>query len=92
MRLGGGGVLDLMTEPYTAKGICKVFHYEVGGEGVKNTWIQHYVIQERSLKKNFCTEMETRYKIGAGSVCVFPKFVTSGSGLGSGFSKIQVWV
>jgi hypothetical protein len=36
--------------------------------------------------------MQTRYKIVAGSVCGFPKFVTSGSGLGSGFSKIQVWV
>jgi hypothetical protein len=37
------------------------------------------------------TEMQTRYKIVAGSVCGFPKFVTSGSGLGSGFSKIQFW-
>jgi hypothetical protein len=36
--------------------------------------------------------MQTRYKIVAGSVCGFPKFVTSGSGLGSGFSKIQLWV
>jgi hypothetical protein len=34
--------------------------------------------------------MQTRYKIVAGSVCGFPKFVTSGSG--SGFSKIQIWV
>jgi hypothetical protein len=38
------------------------------------------------------SEMQTRYKIVAGSVCGFPKFVTSGSGLGSGFSKIQLWV
>jgi hypothetical protein len=38
------------------------------------------------------SEMETRYKIVAGSVCGFPKFVTSGSGLGSGFLKIQFWV
>jgi hypothetical protein len=36
--------------------------------------------------------MQTRYKIVVGSVCGFPKFVTSGSGLGSGFSKIQFWV
>jgi hypothetical protein len=47
--------------------------------------------------------MQTRYKIVAGSVCGFPKFVTSGSGLGSGFSQgskisqktgfwVQVWV
>jgi hypothetical protein len=36
--------------------------------------------------------MQTRYKIVAGSVCGFPKFVTSGSGLGSGFLKIQFWV
>jgi hypothetical protein len=36
--------------------------------------------------------MQTRYKIVAGSVCGFPKFVTLGSGLGSGFSKIQFWV
>jgi hypothetical protein len=36
--------------------------------------------------------MQTRYKKVAGSVCGFPKFVTSGSGLGSGFSKIQFWV
>jgi hypothetical protein len=35
--------------------------------------------------------MQTRYKIVAGSVCGFSKFVTSGSGLGSGFSKIQFW-
>ncbi len=56
---------NLMTEPYTAKSICRVLHYE-GGEGVKNrdgkrfyrlsslvknTWIQYYVIQERSLWK-----------------------------------------
>jgi hypothetical protein len=33
--------------------------------------------------------MQTRYKIVADSVCGFPKFVTSGSGLGSGFSKIK---
>ncbi len=32
---GVGGVFDLMTEPYNAKGICRVLHY--GGEGVKNT-------------------------------------------------------
>jgi hypothetical protein len=37
-------------------------------------------------------EMQTRYKIVAGSVCGFPKFVTSGSGLGFGFSKTQFWV
>jgi hypothetical protein len=37
-------------------------------------------------------DMQTRYKIVAGSFCGFPKFVTSGSGLGSGFSKIQFWV
>jgi hypothetical protein len=37
-------------------------------------------------------EMQTRYKIVAGSVCGFRKFVASGSGLGSGFSKIQFWV
>jgi hypothetical protein len=36
--------------------------------------------------------MQTRYKTVAGSVCGFPKFVTSGSGLGFGFSKIQSWV
>jgi hypothetical protein len=36
--------------------------------------------------------MQTRYKKVAGSVCGFPKFVTSGSGFGSGFSKIQFWV
>jgi hypothetical protein len=36
--------------------------------------------------------MQTRYKIGAGSVCGFLKFVTSGSGLSFGFSKIQFWV
>jgi hypothetical protein len=36
--------------------------------------------------------MQTRYKKLAGSVCGFPKFVTPGSGLGSGFSKIQFWV
>jgi hypothetical protein len=36
--------------------------------------------------------MQTRYKTVAGSVCGFPKFVTSGSGLGFGFSKIQFWV
>jgi hypothetical protein len=27
--------LDLMTEPYTAKGICRVLHYEGGGGGQK---------------------------------------------------------
>jgi hypothetical protein len=41
-------------------------------------------------------EMQTRYKIVAGSVCGFPKFVTSGSGsgLGTGFLKNQtrVWL
>jgi hypothetical protein len=37
-------------------------------------------------------EMQTRYKIVAGSVCGFPKFVTLGSGLGSGLPKIQFWV
>jgi hypothetical protein len=31
----GGGVLDLMKEPYTAKGICRVLHYEGGGGGQK---------------------------------------------------------
>jgi hypothetical protein len=36
------------------------------------------------------SEMQTRYKIVAGSVCEFPKFIASG--LGSGFSKIQFWV
>jgi hypothetical protein len=36
--------------------------------------------------------MQTHYKIVAGSVCGFPKFVTSGSGLGFGFSKTQFWV
>jgi hypothetical protein len=42
----------------------------------------------------FYAEMQTRYKIVAGSVCGFPKFVTSGSGsgLGFGFPKIQFWV
>jgi hypothetical protein len=40
----------------------------------------------------FFTEKQTRYKIVAGSVCGFSKFVTSGSGLGSGFSNIQFWV
>jgi hypothetical protein len=28
------------------------------------------------------TEIQTSYKIGAGSICGFQKFVTSGSGLG----------
>jgi hypothetical protein len=31
--------------------------------------------------------MQTRYKKVAGSVCGFPKFVTSGSGLDLGFQK-----
>jgi hypothetical protein len=34
--LGGGGGLDFVTEPYTAKGICRVLRYE-GGEGSKKT-------------------------------------------------------
>jgi hypothetical protein len=36
-------------------------------------------------------EMQTRYKTEAGSVCGFPRFVTS-AGLGSEYSKIQFWV
>ncbi len=34
MRLGGV-VFGLMTEPYTAKGICRVLHYEGEGGGQK---------------------------------------------------------
>jgi hypothetical protein len=38
--------------------------------------------------------MQTRYKNEAGLVCGFSKFITSGSGLSSRFSKFQirVWV
>jgi hypothetical protein len=41
----------------------------------------------------FFSEIQIRYKMVAGSVCGFPKFVTSGSGLDSMFSKTQfgVW-
>jgi hypothetical protein len=37
-----------------------------------------------NISEENISEMQTRYKIVAGSVCGFPKFVTSGSGLGSG--------
>jgi hypothetical protein len=51
-----------------------------------------YVDRKTLFNFHISPEMQTRYKIVAGSVCGFPKFVTSGSGLGSGFSKIQFWV
>jgi hypothetical protein len=41
MRLGGGGLFDLMTEPYSAKGICKFCITKLrrggGGPKIRNT-------------------------------------------------------
>jgi hypothetical protein len=53
-------------------------------------WLQYKILEPLKYKST-CIHFPEWLKYNFFG-CGFPKFVTSGSGLGSGFSKIQVWV